>query len=299
MRRPAITLLLLGAAVPATAQVVSKTVGQVTMSADLARGWPGGLIVARLRSRGRLGTSYAILDGRRALFYETARGPRALVPIPADATPGDNTLGIEVFTRHGRQRIPLDITIPPREYAPRTVTIPETRRHLPEGPGLVTQARQLLLLVRTESKDALGSAGALRPPVDAGPVAASFGALQSWVGGGAIESLTDSIFGERYRGLDYEVPTGSLVQAPAAGTVLFADYNALLGHMLVLDHGQGVVSVLAHLSRLDVLTADRVEARTPIGLSGDSGIAYAPIVHWRVYLHGIPIDPLVLTTNLD
>ena len=213
--------------------------------------------------------------------------------MPADAAPGETALGIEIFTRRGRQRIPLDISIPPREYAPRTVTIPETRRHLPEGPGLVTQARQLLLLVRTESKEALGSAGALRPPVDAGPVAASFGALQSWVGGGAIESLTDSIFGERHRGLDYEVPTGSLVQAPAAGTVLFAGYNALLGQMLVLDHGQGVVSVLAHLSRLDVLTADRVEARTPIGLSGRQRHRPRADRPLGLYLHGIAVDPQV------
>ena len=299
MKRLAVALLLLGAAAPARGQVVSKTVGQVTMSADLARGWPGGVIVARLSSRGRLGTTYAILDGRRALFYDAGRGPRALVPVPADAAPGESALGIEIYTRRGRQRIPLDIVIPPREYAPRSVIIPETRRHLPQRPGLVTQARQLLLLVRTESQDELGSAGALRPPVDTAPVAGSFGAPQTWVGGGAIEAMTDSIFGERHRGLDYEVPVGNLVQAPAAGTVLFAGYHELLGQMVVLDHGQGVVSVLAHLSRLEVLVGDRVEGHTPIGLSGDGGVAYAPIVHWRVYLHGVPIDPQVLTTSLD
>ncbi len=263
------------------------------MSADLARGWPGGVIVVRLRSRSRLGTTYALLGGRRARFYETSRGPRALVPVPADAAAGQTALGIEIFARRGRQRIPLDITIPPREYAPRTVTIPETRRHLPERPELVTQARQLLLLVRTETKEALGSETNLRPPVDAAPVV-SFGAPQTWLGGDVIESLSDSIFGERHRGLDYEVPTGTLVQAPAASTVLFAGYHELLGQMLVLDHGQGVVSVLAHLSRLDVLVGDGIESRTPIGLSGDSGVAYAPMVHWRVYLHGIPIDPQVL-----
>ena len=98
---------------------------------------------------------------------------------------------------------------------------------------------------------------------------------------------------------DVRVPVGNLVQAPAAGTVLFAGYHELLGHTVVLDHGQGIVSVLAHLSRLDVLVGDRVQGRTPIGLSGDSGVAYGPIVHWRVYLHGIPIDPQVLTTSLD
>jgi murein DD-endopeptidase MepM/ murein hydrolase activator NlpD len=289
--------VLLSLAPAAPAQVVSKTVGQATMTADLSQAWPGGVIVARLRSRSRLGTTYAILDGRRALFYDTTRGPRALVPIPADTEPGSTALGIEIYTRRGRQRIPLDITIGPRDYPARNMTIPETRRHLPERPGVVSQARQFLLLVRSESK-AAAWLGAFQPPV-AEVASPSFGALQTWTGAVSVEPLTDALYGERGRGLRYEVPVGTLVQAPAAGAVLFAGTHELLGRTLVLDHGQGVVSVLAHLSRIDVLLGDRVESRTPLGASGDSGIAAGPVVEWRVYLHGIPVDPRVFTGGLD
>jgi Peptidase family M23 len=289
VRALALSLVLLAIPSDASAQIVSKTVGQVTMSADLSQAWPGGVIVARLRSRGRLGTTYAILDGRRALFYDTPRGPRALVPVPVGTQPGASALGIEIFTRRGRQRIPLAITIAPRDYPARSVTIPETRRHLPSRPGVVNQAREFLLLVRTESKAALWS-GPFQAPVDAEPLA-SFGAAQNWIGAASVEPLTDGIYGERGRGLVYPVETGSLIQAPAAGGVLFAGPHELLGRTIVLDHGQGLVSVLAHLSRLDVQQDDRVESRTPLGLSGDSGIAETPMLQWRLYLHGIPVDP--------
>jgi hypothetical protein len=281
----------------AEAQVVSRTVGQVTMSADLAQAWPGGLIVARLRSRSRLGTTYAILDGRRALFYDTPRGPRALVPIPADAEPGATQLGIEIYSRRGRQRIPLAVTIGARDYPPRELTIPETRRHLPERPLAVTQARQFLLLTRTESRQALWN-GPFQPPVEAPPLV-SFGSPQTFVGAASIEPLTDSLYGERARGLDYAVPTGTLVQAPAAGNVTFAGSQELLGRTVVLDHGQGLVSVLAFLSRIDVAAGARVEGRAPLGLSGDGGIAEQPKLQWRLYLHGIPVDPGVLSAPLD
>lgn len=297
MKRAALVALLLLVGFDARAQVVSRTVGALTMTADLSQAWPGGVIVARLRSRSRISTTYAILDGRRALFYPSSGGPRAFVPIPADAEAGPTQLGIEMFTRRGRQRIPLSIEIAPRDYAPRDVTIPETRRHLPSRPGVVTQARQFLLLVRTESREAAWRGG-FQPPIDVVP-SPTFGGLQSWIGAPSVEPLTDGLFGERGRGLDYEVPVGTLVQSPAAGTVLFAGAHEILGRAVAIDHGQGVVSVLAYLSRTDVMVGDHVESRTPLGLSGDSGIANGPLVEWRVYLHGIPVDPRVFGGGLD
>jgi murein DD-endopeptidase MepM/ murein hydrolase activator NlpD len=291
MRRPGLLVLALLGALPGWAQTVARTVGQATLSADLTQAFPGGLIVARLHSRSRLGTTYAILDGRRALFYDTSRGARALVPIPADAEPGPNVLGFEILTRRGRQRVPLDVQIAPRAYPPRSVTIPEARRSLLSQPGVAVDARQMLLLIRTESPLVLWR-GPFRAPVGA-PCVASFGSPQTWVGGSPVESLLDGVYGERHRGLDYESSAGTIVQSPAAGVVAFAGNRPLTGGTIVIDHGQGVVSLLAHLSRLDVNTGDRVEGRAPIGLAGDAGLAYAPHVHWGVYVHGIAVDPRV------
>jgi murein DD-endopeptidase MepM/ murein hydrolase activator NlpD len=64
--------------------------------------------------------------------------------------------------------------------------------------------------------------------------------------------------------------------------------------VVVLDHGQGVVSVLTHLSRIDVTEGQTVEGRTPIGLSGESGATPGPLLGWRTYVHGIAVDPRVV-----
>src|SRR6266511_1607332 len=87
--------------------------------------------------------------------------------------------------------------------------------------------------------------------------------------------------------------------APAAGTVLFAGPLTLSGQTLVIDHGQGVVSALFHLSRIDLRTGDRVEPRAIVGLSGDSGIAPTPLLQWRTYVHGVAVDPSVLQQLLN
>jgi murein DD-endopeptidase MepM/ murein hydrolase activator NlpD len=76
--------------------------------------------------------------------------------------------------------------------------------------------------------------------------------------------------------------------------VLFAGPLSLSGATVVIDHGQGVVSVLQHLSRVDVRAGDAVAGAAVVGLSGDTGLAPEPMLQWRVYLHGVAVDPNVL-----
>jgi hypothetical protein len=297
MKGSAAALGLALLAPPASGQVASRSVGSVTFKTELGNARPGGLIVARLASRGRLGAAFAILDGRRAPFYSTSRGPCALVPIPAESPAGPNTLGFELWARRGRQRIPLEVQIAPVDYPPRSVDIPESRLGLLGEPDLLTESRQLLQLLRTESPARLYT-----PPFQA-PVSSletvSFGSTQSWSTGSPVESLMDGLFGARHRGLDYSAPAGSIAAAPAGGTVLFAGNRTLTGGTLVIDHGQGIVSLLAHLSRVDPRTGDTVSAGAPIGLVGDTGLAASPHLHWGVYLHGIAVDPRIFETLID
>ena len=103
----------------------------------------------------------------------------------------------------------------------------------------------------------------------------------------------DAIFGEYHRGLDYDVAPGTPVKAPAAGTVLFAGPLGLSGRTVVVDHGQGLVSVFSHLTDAGVRQGERVDAGGTVGTSGESGIAAAPHLHWAVYLLGVAIDPRV------
>jgi murein DD-endopeptidase MepM/ murein hydrolase activator NlpD len=298
VRAPLAAGLVLALAAPvASAQAVSRTVGSVTFRAELEHARPGGLVVARLSSRSRLGAAYAILDGRRAPFYPTARGPRALVPIPAESPAGPNTLGFELWARRGRQRIPLQVEIAPAAYPARSVEIPASRLALLEAPDVTTEARQLLLLLRTESPTRPHTLPFGAPVVSAETV--SFGSRQAWPSTAPVESLMDGVFGERHRGLDFAAAAGAIVAAPAAGTVLFAGSRTLTGGTLVVDHGQGIVSLFAHLSRVDPRAGDTIAAGAPIGLVGDSGLAAGPHLHWGVYLHGVAVDPRIFQALED
>lgn len=294
-RRLASTALLvascvLGSGVQGPAEPITKTVGHLTVVADPTLAFPGGVLVVYLRRS--LGTTFAILNGRRAPFLDGAHGPRAFVPIPIGTPPGPATLGIELWARRGRQRIAMQVPIAPRIYGSRTVLVPETKRPLVARREAVVDGRRLLMALRSTTVQALWSGPFVSPL--ANPPTVGFGDNETFVGGSRLNQMSDAIFGEYHRGLDYEVPAGTIVSAPAAATISFAGPLTLTGQTVVLDHGQGVVSAFFHLSRLDVREGDQVVARARLGLSGDTGIAATPLVHWGVYVHGVAVDPSVL-----
>jgi murein DD-endopeptidase MepM/ murein hydrolase activator NlpD len=273
---------------------IVRRVGNVTCRVDLEHAFPGGVVVVRLSSRGRLGAAWALLDGRRAPFYLDHGRLRALVPVAVTTPEGPARLGVGLAARGGEQRIAISIEVAARDFASRSVSLSEAKRQLLDRPEADHDARRLLGVVRTESKTPVP--GVLIPPV--GTTGGGFGERRTYSGLEGVESRTDGLLGDYHRGVDYAVIPGTPVRSPAAGTVLLAGPLTLSGETVVIDHGQGVTSVLEHLSRIDVQVGDEVRAGAFVGLSGDSGLASEPTVQWRLYLHAVPVDPLTLGTIL-
>jgi murein DD-endopeptidase MepM/ murein hydrolase activator NlpD len=99
-----------------------------------------------------------------------------------------------------------------------------------------------------------------------------------------------------HRGVDYAAGVGAPVVAPAAGRVALVGREAegfeLHGNTIGIDHGQGVLSILIHLSRIDVKEGDFVQAGQRIGAVGATGISTGPHLHWGLYVNGQSVDPV-------
>jgi murein DD-endopeptidase MepM/ murein hydrolase activator NlpD len=102
--------------------------------------------------------------------------------------------------------------------------------------------------------------------------------------------------GSYHSGADVAVPTGTPVVAPADGVVILAADHpfTLEGNLLMLDHGLGLSSALLHLSRIDVRVGDHVRQGQPIALSGATGRATGPHLHWGLQWRGAKLDPLLV-----
>jgi murein DD-endopeptidase MepM/ murein hydrolase activator NlpD len=97
-----------------------------------------------------------------------------------------------------------------------------------------------------------------------------------------------------HQGLDYAVPSGTPVSALNAGTVLLAQPLYFEGNCIVLDHGQGLLTLYLHLSEFKVKEGDRVASGQELGLSGGTGRATGPHLHIAARWQGIYLNPATL-----
>jgi murein DD-endopeptidase MepM/ murein hydrolase activator NlpD len=96
-------------------------------------------------------------------------------------------------------------------------------------------------------------------------------------------------------GDDLAAPVGTPVLAPAAGVVSFAESGLHYeGGLIMIDHGQGLISLYLHLSRLDVHAGDKVARGQLIGAVGKEGRATGPHLCWRLKWRDRNLDPMLL-----
>lgn len=94
-------------------------------------------------------------------------------------------------------------------------------------------------------------------------------------------------------GIDYAVPVGTTVRAAAPGKVVLASDRMLTGYTLVIEHGPGIFTLYYHLDSLAVQEGKQVEQGQAVALSGMSGLATGPHLHWELRINRIPVDPLL------
>lgn len=95
-----------------------------------------------------------------------------------------------------------------------------------------------------------------------------------------------------HEGIDLGAPTGTPIYATGDGVVTLAQSWDRYGLAVEIDHGQGIVTRYAHMSRLKVRVGQRVNRSTVIGLVGTTGRSTGPHLHYEVRVENIPRDPL-------
>ena len=92
-------------------------------------------------------------------------------------------------------------------------------------------------------------------------------------------------------GFDMAVPQGTPYYAIASGTVILARWNGGLGYNVQIDHGNGVISIYGHSSKLIVHEGQHVNAGDLLGLTGNTGFSFGPHLHLGININGKLVDP--------
>ena len=96
-----------------------------------------------------------------------------------------------------------------------------------------------------------------------------------------------------HSGLDLAAGTGTPIKAPAAGKVILTGDYFFNGKTVFVDHGQGLISMFCHLSKIDVKVGDELGRQQVLGKVGATGRATGPHLHWNVSLNAVRVDPAI------
>jgi murein DD-endopeptidase MepM/ murein hydrolase activator NlpD len=127
--------------------------------------------------------------------------------------------------------------------------------------------------------------------------------------GPPLDSLVSEAFGVRrtfngklatqHRGVDLKGAMGTPIAAPGAGRIVLVGDLYYTGNTVVIDHGYGVLSLLAHMSKVLAKEGQLVERGEIVGEVGATGRVTGPHLHWSAWVNGTSIDPLSLVAAID
>jgi murein DD-endopeptidase MepM/ murein hydrolase activator NlpD len=100
-----------------------------------------------------------------------------------------------------------------------------------------------------------------------------------------------------HAGVDFGVPTGTQVISCGAGRVILARYRIVTGNSVIIEHLPGVYSLYYHLDKINVQEDTYVQTGALLGLSGSTGLATGPHLHWEIRVNGENADPDAFTAR--
>ena len=213
---------------------------------------------------------------------------RAVVGVDLDVTPGDYRVTAESSVGANAALGTHDLRIVSRSFRTRRLTVDEALVTPPASaqPRIERESALLAATWRSSATGRLWTAPFMRPVPQAANSA--FG--------------TRSIFNGKPRtphsGADFLSPAGTPIGAPNAGRIAVARNLYFSGNTVIIDHGLGMFSMLAHLSAIDVREGALVTPGQRIGLVGATGRVTGPHLHWAVRVGEARVDPLSLLAVL-
>ncbi len=209
----------------------------------------------------------------------------AVVGLPLALKPGAHQLSVLEGEKSART---IRFDVRSHDYEAQHLTLADRRQVDPEPADRLRIARDQESIVRafsTFSDSALDDFSLDLP--SAGRLSGSFG----------LRRFLNNEPRQPHSGVDIAAPPGTPIAAPAAGTVLETGDYFFNGLTVLLDHGQGLITMYNHLSRIDVAKGARVARGERIGAVGSTGRVTGPHLHWSVSLNNARVDPALFLSR--
>ena len=227
-------------------------------------------------------------------FYSNVSGQdsvwEGLVGIDLDVEPGSHEILISA-AKDGTVifEVPYIIQVLPKDFPVRRITVEKKYASPPkeELDRIQKESREVSGIFSNTTPEKFWQGAFLRPVP--GEAISSFGK----------RSIINGQPRSPHSGTDFRAAAGTPIKAPNAGKVVLVRDLFFAGNTVILDHGQGLYSYFAHLSKFDVSEGEFVERGHAVGEVGATGRVTGPHLHWTLRLAGARVDPLSLMSLLE
>lgn len=244
--------------------------------------WPGGIGIVRVPGDAR---PTVTVDGQQALILRAEDQWLAVIGIPLEqSVPGTMTALITVPDEPKRQ---IEFNVQANTYEEQRLNV--DRKYVdpdPESLERIFAERDVIDAALNNWRDARLDDVGLQAPVG-GRRSSSFG----------LRRFFNDQPRSPHKGMDFAATTGTPIAAPLGGVITATGNYYFNGNTVIIDHGQGFVSLYCHLSEIDVDEGESVSTGNAIGKVGATGRVTGAHLHFATYLNGTAVDPALLLAD--
>lgn len=240
---------------------------------------PGGIAVIAIGTESAAVPSVKY-QGERILVTRHQGSWHAVVGLPLTLESGEQQLSV---TERGTLRA-IVFQVLPKQYEVQYLTLSNKRQVDPSAEDLKRIAREQQIISRAFATWSESGPDDLRFDLPAsGRFSSAFG----------LRRFFNNQPRQPHSGLDIAAPQGAPITAPASGVIIETGNYFFNGNTVFIDHGQGLVSMYNHLSRIEVKKGERVARGQRIGAVGKTGRVTGAHLHWTVSLNNARVDPML------
>ena len=236
---------------------------------------PGGIAIIKLELDNNSSIPYAIFKKRRVMVKQKNDTWYAIVGIPLNTHPGRYFVSVKNNKKYFFQ-------VKQKKYKTQYLTIKNKRKVNPTKKDIERIIREKKIIGRVFKKwrNIADVSTAFIVPVN-GPFSSPFG----------LRRFFNKQPRRPHSGLDIAAAAGTPVRAPAAGIISNTGNYFFNGNSVFIDHGQGLITMYCHLSKIKIKAGQKVRQGDIIGEVGMTGRVTGPHLHWSVNLNKTRVEP--------
>ena len=263
-----------------TAQAAAKSKLELPTSSLV----PGGVFITPVDTA-ESQQPVVTFDGKRALIVKSGGHWLAVVGIPLTTTPGSTSLLVQ--RGEDSTATPVSFDVKNKQYAVQSLKVAPAKVDLsPQDQARSEQDTARIHAALATYSDTPPATLRLLQPVP-GVRSSSFG----------LRRVFNNEPRNPHTAMDIAAPAGTPIKAAADGHVVETADFFLAGNTVIVDHGEGLITMYCHLSSIGVKVGDAVKRGAVLGKVGATGRVTGPHLHWAVALNQTFVDPALFLAH--